>query len=451
MFSIKSRWVLGALLFFAVAGVQAQQKPMTLEECVTYALSNNINVQNAQLETLASKATVGETRAQGLPQISATIDFTRNLLIPRVFLPANIFDPSAPEGETAAAKFGVDYQGNMVVSVSQLIFDGSYFVGLRAAATYRELADWDKVRTEIETIETVRKAYYSVLVNEERLELLNKNVSRLDTLLKETKAMYANGFAEKIDVSRIQVQYNNIKVERDNVAELQGISIQLLKLQMGMPLVEEIQLVGSLSDFIGEIDYAIDATAEVNYNDRVEYKLNATNLELADLDLKNNQVQYMPKLNAFGNWGRNTGTDDFSRLWQNDSWFSNSAVGLSLNIPIFDGLAKSYRVQKNRIQINQLENQRRFLEDNIQLEIRQARQSLKNSLAKLEAQKENRDLANEVFRVTKAKYQQGVGSNFELVEAETSLKEAETNYFAAIYDALIAQVELEKALGTLNQ
>ncbi len=159
----------------------------------------------------------------------------------------------------------------------------------------------------------------------------------------------------------------------------------------------------------------------------------------------------MPKLNAFGNWGRNTGTDDFSRLWQNDSWFSNSAVGLSLNIPIFDGLAKSYRVQKNRIQINQLENQRRFLEDNIQLEIRQARQSLKNSLAKLEAQKENRDLANEVFRVTKAKYQQGVGSNFELVEAETSLKEAETNYFAAIYDALIAQVELEKALGTLNQ
>lgn len=420
----------------------------TLEECIKYALENNEDVTHAGYARDIAKAQVGETTAQGLPQINGSAELARNLIIQQVIVPAIFINPDAAEGEVAALPFSTNYTGLVNVSATQMIFDGSYFVGLKAARTFLELSRKDEVKSKIDVTEAVSKAYYAVLVSLERLPLINENYSRLDTLLRETTLMYENGFAEKIDVDRVRVQFNNVKVERQNIERQIILSYSLLKFQMGMGIHEEIALADKLSDIEFEVpDYDFE---NFGYENRIEYSQMQTNRDLAQLDLRNNTAQYLPKLSAFASYGANMGTNTSSKIFNfDDTWFANSSIGARLEIPIFDGLLKSYRIQNNRIQIAQAENQLRKLKNNIDLEIQQSSINLKNSVEAMEAQKENLALAEEVFRVTKIKFQQGVGSNIEVIDAEIAFKEAETNYFNALYDALVSKVDLQKALGTL--
>ncbi|HLU88236.1 MAG TPA: TolC family protein, partial [Cyclobacteriaceae bacterium] len=182
---------------------------------------------------------------------------------------------------------------------------------------------------------------------------------------------------------------------------------------------------------------------------RVELDQLQTNLDLVHLDLKNEKSQYLPRLDANLSYSRMGFGSSLNQVF-NSQWYPGSLLGVSLEIPIFDGLAKSHRIQQKRVQIKQFENRIYDQEQRIATEELEARENLKNSLSSLEVQLENRELALEVFRITKIKYQEGVGSNLEVVEADAALKEAETNYYGALYDALIARVDLEKALGILR-
>ncbi len=431
-----------------ISGIKAQQVPvLTLEESIQYALENNVGIKNALLDIRASKATVGETTAQGFPQISGNVDVNKNLIIPSQPFPAIFFNPEASEGEFIAVQFSPEYTANMTVTVNQMIFNGSYFVGLQAAKTYMQLAEYDKIKTENDVIENVKKAYFSVLVSREREELVQANLSRMDTLLKETQVMYETGFSEKIDVSRIQVQYNNLKTELDRARSATKISTELLKLQMGMPLDQSLTLGETISDLEGAFD-ELSFLPEKGMR-RVELDQLQTNLDLVQLDLKNTKSQYLPRLDANLNYTRIGFGSSLNHIF-NSQWYPGSVLGISLQIPIFDGLTKSYQIQQKRVQIRQFENQIFDQEQRIASEMFEARANLTNSLSALEVQLENRELAIEVFRTTKIKYQEGVGSNLEVVEADAALKEAETNYYSALYDALIARVDLEKALGILN-
>ncbi len=437
--------------------------PLTLEECLEYAYENNQTLQNSALEQSIAKADVGVTKAQGLPQVDGSVSYSNNFAIQRQFLP-DFISPSVygvllqegvlPEGTQVpepgifAAAFGVRHSGNAGISLSQMIFDGSYFVGLRAANTYADLMQKNYDQTKIELTEQVTKAYYSVLVSEERKKIVSSNFNRLDTLLNETRLMYENGLAEKIDVDRIAVQFNNAKTEKSKVDRTAEVSALLLKFQMGMPIEQDMELADQISD----IDMDLETTEEQNfaYSDRISFAQNQINQDLVKLDLRNNRIQYLPKLTANASIGYNTGVSNFGDITNfSDQWFQYGSFGASLNIPIFDGLRKHKLIQKSKLQLQQLENQNRLLKNNIDLEIVQAKVNLQNSVESLEAQRQNLDLAQEVFNVSKIKYQEGVGSNLEVITAQADLQTAETNYFSALYDALIAKVDLKKAFGDL--
>ncbi|WP_143960497.1 TolC family protein [Litoribacter populi] len=419
----------------------------SLEESIRFALENNVEVKNALLDNAAAKATISETRSEGLPQININGGAIHNMIIPITPLPANAFNPEAPPGEFIPIQFSPAYTANLTGTVTQMIFSGSYFVGLQAAKTFRELSDFDRVKTEIDVVESVKKAYYSVLVNEEREELINANKIRIEALLKETTVLFEEGFAERIDVSRIKVQLNNLKTELDRARTATDVSKQLLKLQMGMPMNTDLILEDKIS--VLEDDFEIEVLLQEQGQRRIEIDQVETTLKLANLDLRNNKAQYLPRLDANYTYQRNTFGGSVADLTRNN-WFPGSILGVTLQIPVFDGLLKASRIQQNRIQVRQLENQRDFTRDNIELERFQSRANLINSLNTLEVQKENRELAEEVFNIARIKFQEGVGSNLEVVEADAALKEAETNYYSALYDAVIAKVDLEKALGILK-
>ena len=439
-------------LFLGLSGTPVAAKQvvtLSLSEAVDYALENNLATKNARLELLISKATIKETFARGLPQINGAYNLDYNPKIPVVFLPNQppFGDPSNPS-DVIPARFGVSYSSGLGVTVSQMIFDGSFFVGLRASITLLELTNKDLKKAEIDVVENVKKAYFGVLVNQQRIRLAGANLSRIDTLLKETTALNEAGFVEKIDVSRVQVQRNNTFTQVQRSQTALEISKQILKLQMGIPIEYEVELVETLQD-LSTKEALVQLLGEEG-SDRIEIEQVATQITLVGLDLKNNVSQYMPKINFIGNARRSGAGNELDRVFNKSNWFGSSLVGVSMSVPIFDGFSKAARIQKNRVQLTQLENQRSFLKESFNSELYAAKANLRNDLNILEVQEANLQLATEVYQIARIKYKEGIGSNLEVVNADASLIEAEINYLGALYDGLISKINLEKALGVLQ-
>ena len=415
-----------------------------------YGFENYAMVQNANLDRDMAEAQIGEIMADGLPQLNGYAEYSNYFNLQESFLPAIIFDPDAPLDQFVPVPFSQKYNSRASLDATQLIFDGSYFVGLRAAKTFKGLSEKDYIKSRQDASEQITKAYYTVLVTQVALDLIDNNYQRLDTLLTETSLMYENGFAEKIDVNRIQVEFNNTETQMSRATRNLEQAYNLLKFQMGMPLTQNLELAETIEDITFEVlEYNF---LDFSYQDRVEVGQLEVTRSLAQLDLKNNKVQYLPTIDAFATLGANTATNTRSEVTDfENKWLDYGLFGLRLNVPIFDGLLKSHLVQKNRIQLAQIDNEMRYLKYSIDLEQEQARRDFANSLENLRIQEENMELALEVFQITNIKYQEGIGSNLEVVDAETSYKDAQSNYFNALYDVLIAKVDMEKALGILYQ
>lgn len=442
---IRSKWLIMSLLL--ASNVSFSQQDFTLREAVDYAVKNHINIKNAQLDILNAEARVNEIKGIGLPQINSNLGYTNNLIIQKVFIPAKTFDPKAAEGDVIAAEFGVRNAVQAGIGLSQILFDGSYLLGLKAADVYKELSIKALVQTKQQSAENVMKAYYSILVNEERLKLLNLNVGRLDSLLRDTKALNVQGFVEKIDVQRLEVQRNNLKIEMQNVERLQELSYYLLKFQMGKRVNDSVVLTDKLSN-INVNGLLPENEVDLKYTNRIEYSILQTQDRLAQLDLKNIKSSVLPKVFLTGNYNYSAGRPQFFDLITKP-WFNAASLGLAVQVPIFDGFQRKNRVIQSQNNLQKIKNGFELLENSIDLQVKQGQITLKNAYETLQEQKGNMDLAQEIVRVSKIKYKEGVGSNLEVITAEISYKESQTNYFTTFYNALIAKVDLDKALGKL--
>lgn len=437
------------MLLMLVALVANAQNTFSLREAIDYALAHNEDIKNAIIATKDAEAQVFETRADGLPQVDANFGYTNNTKIPVNLVPASVFDPTAGADEISAVRFGVQHQSNFSVTASQMIWDGSFFIGLQAARKLREKVLIDEDKAEIDVIEQVTKAFYLVLVNQVRSELIDTNIGTLESTLNDTRALYENGFAEKIDVTRLQVQLNNLKTERQGVDQVIGASKNLLKLSMGMPVRESIALSASLRNF--DFSYSNSEIQAYNVGQRIEARQMDYLKDLAVLDIKNTRADYIPKVSLNAGWGRNSGNDSFSNLWNsNKQWFTSSNIGINVSIPVFDGLRKKYTVERKKYQLETLNNQYNLLSNSLKQQLLDAKTALDINIQRLEVQEENMALAKEVTDITREKYSEGIGSNLELINAEDDYKEAEVNYLGALYQAIIAKIDLDKSLGKLN-
>lgn len=443
---IRLRKIIASGLVLASTAVYGQS--FSLKEAVDYAVTHHVQIKNGQIDIANADAKINEIKAMGLPQVNGSVNYTNNLIIQRMFIPANTFNPSAPANEVVAAEFGVKNSGFANFGLTQLLFDGSYLLGLKASAVYKELSVKSLTQSKQQTAENVAKAYYSILVNEKRKQLFALNVGRLDTLLKETRALFAQGFVEKVDVQRLEVQANNLKTEFDNVNRLQEMAYSLLKFQMGYPMEEPIVLKDNLEQIKLNNSLVESQNGPFEYANRIEYSILKTQESLAELDVKSQKSGYLPRLILNANYGFNTGRKVIEDM-VTKPWFDNATVGFAIQVPIFDGFSKKYKTIQSENNLRKVRQSFDLVKSSIDLQRNQSMISLKNSLESLKEQKENLELANEISRVSRIKYQQGVGSNLEVLNAETSLKESQVNYFTALYNALIAKVELEKANGTL--
>ena len=444
---MKYNYLILIFCLFSVISAKAQLTDsitkFSLQEAIDYAQSHQSSILNASIDEEIAKNTVKRTIGIGLPQLNGNVNFQDFLKIPTNLLPGEIF---GKPGTQIPAQFGVQYQSSFGLELNQLLFDGSYLVGLQATKTYKELSNKNLKRSRIETAVGVTKAYYSVLVSNEQLSLLDANMERLKKSLNDTKALFANGFVEKIDVDRLTVLNNNLETERGNVIRLLELNMNLLKFQMGM----NIQLKLVLKDSIGSLQVAefLAVKDTAAYQNRIEYSLLETQKKLNELDLKRYKSLFLPSLAAFGTTSRSFQSNEFLNLI--DRSFPATIIGFRLSVPLLSGGVKAYQVRNAKLEVLKTENNLVNLKNGINLEVEQAQTIYRNGLKSLENQKRNMELAKEVLRVTKIKYEQGVGSSIEVTTAETSLKESQNNYINALYDLLINKVNVDRALGKIT-
>ncbi len=462
--------VVASLMLVAQVHAQTQSPTaFTLDQCIEYALKNSVTVQNSVLDEQIATAKVRETIGIGLPQIDGSASIQHNQKLPRFFGTFNpdaefsFFPPGIPGAQAGDVLAGQNFfqlktSGNASISINQILFNGSYLVGLKAASSYKELSKKMTGQSQESTVVGVSKAYYLAITNIERIKLFDANIARVDSLLRNTKALYQNGFSEKIDVDRVQVTLNNLVAERDAFISLQDIAIELLKFQMNYPINQPLALAGKLEDFETPV---LQAVEELDYNKRWDYQILKANRKLLELDVKNKVAAGVPSLVAFANLGYSTQSNNISGIFKTnsnvensdaigpDKWYGFSSFGVSLNVPIFSGLQRTYRVQQSKLNLMKTDNLTKQLESSIDVDAKNVRTVLNNAVRTLYSQKENMELASNVANVTKIKYEQGVGSNIEVIDAEAALREAQTNYYNALFDAILAKVDLDKAYGKL--
>lgn len=465
------------LLICITAGFKAfpQAQPanqtynFSIADCINYAYEHQDSVINAKLDIKSAEYRVKETTSQGLPQINGAASFqdyikTPVILFPNFITPAvygvlidrKVKDGSGnpitavPDGAGGyqAVNFTQKYNSNLGITLNQVIFDGSYLVALQARRTYKELFERSFIRTKIQTDVNVTKAYYQVLVSNEQLKLLDANIAQLKQQLDQTTAQNKQGFVEKIDVDRISVQYNNLVTTKENTLRLLVLNYQLLKFQMGMPIEFDLTLKDKLADVNLNNNLADIATDTTFYHNRIEYGLLETNLKLTEYDLKRLRSQFLPKLSANGSTALAYQNNSFGNLFS--TTFPTTFIGLSLSLPIYSGGQRINQVRQARITV--LKNQHNLdnLKNALSLQASQAKIVYINGLQTLNNQKQSRALAEEVLRVSKIKYQQGVGSSIEVTQAQTALENADNEYIRGLYDALVSKVDLDRAYGRIK-
>ena len=439
--------ILLILLILTSFSLKSQSQKLSLSECIDLAIENNENLKNSILEEKISKALSNEYLSIGFPQINFDGGIKYNHEVPKSLLDISRFMPGVPEGTEQEVQFGQAYDGRVDLFVNQMIFNGSYFVGLSAAKELVKLSEKMTERNVIDIHESVSKAYYTTLNTKSRVDLVNSNIDRLDALLKQTKSLYENGFVEKLDLDRIQVSFNNLKSEKIKADRLYDLSLAVLKFQIGISVDKKIELIEEFNEeLVTAFTFDLD---EFDYSKRIEYSILQTDKNLKFYELKNNRSQYLPQVYANYNYGYNTSASQSNIFFESDRWKKFGTFGLQVIVPIFDGFLKRSRINQSKFKIEQVENQMLFLERSINLQINQSLAAYQNSKESLKIASENLVLAQDVYFASEKKYAQGVGSNLELIDSNNSLKIAQNQYYNSLYESIISIIDIKKTLGIL--
>jgi len=418
----------------------------SLQQAIEYAAKNNVQVKNALLDVQIQEQTNNDFTSAAWPQINSTGTFTYNSQIPVSLVPGEFF---GQPGTFIPLKFGVKYAATGGISLDQLLFDGQVFVGLQARQTSIDFQQKNAEITE-EMIKTnIYKIYYQLVVSKTQIELLDANIARLEKLLHDTKEIFKNGLAEKLDVDKVSVQLSNILTEKTKALNQVNNGYLGLKLLMGMPIKDSLVLTDEISDEKVK-EGLLDGNA-FQYSDRKEYQYAELGIKLNQYNIKRYQLSKIPTLSLNAYYDKNAQRNDFTffKGGQTNPWYSISAINLKVNIPIFHGFSTKAKLEGARLDLQKSINQRENLRLSIDNEIETAKNNFHSAIAAMDAQKENMQLAENVYNQTKKKYEAGTGSQDEINQAETDLKTAQTNYINSLYDAVVSKVDYLKAVGKL--
>lgn len=444
--SIPSLLVLAALTIGAFGAVAQQAPPvrhsLSLQEAVAYAAKNNAQVKSALLDIRIQKEANREVAAAAYPSVTASGSVTDNLKLQTTLLPGEFL--GQPAGTFVPVTFGTKYITSGSVDLSQVVFDGQVLVGLQARRTSLE---WKSKNAEI-TEESIRanvyKVYYQLVLSKTQIALIDANITLLTKLKHDAQIMYDNGFAEKLDVDKSDVQLTNLETEKEKVLLSVTTGYNGLKILLGIPVRDELVLTDTLSD--EQIKAGVLQTADFQYEDRRDFQYMLLSRKLNEYNVKRYQYSKLPSFSLAANYNKQIQRNEFTF---GGDWFTASYIALRVSWPVFRGFATNAKINQAKLAVQQNNIQVENLKLNIDNEIETAKNNFKSAVAVMDYQKKNMQLAETVYGQTKKKFEIGTGSQTEINTAQTDLKTAQSNYINALYDAVIAKVDFLKATGKL--
>jgi len=458
------------LLFITIVsgynGMAQTKNEFSVKQAVDYGLKNAAQVKNALIDIKNQEQNNREITSQALPQISATGSLTHYYNIPVQPIPdfispefytilennhvqnsttgQTITDPNHGVYPDLQFSFTLPWNSNLGITLNQILFDGQVFVGLKARKSAIDFYTKQAEVTQEQIKANIYKIYYQLVVGQKQLASVQSNIDDLDKQLHDTKEIYKNGFAEKLDIDKLNVQLNNLETQKQVVENQIAAGNAGLKFLINMPQNEELVLTDTLNE--DELKTGI-LDESYNYNDRKDIQLLMINAKLQAYNVKRYQLSRIPTLSATGSYSKAAYSDQFSDLGQ--PWYTASYIGLNLNVPIFTGFYKNAKIQEAKLALQENNNNLEHLKQSVDNDVAQSRINMKSALATMDNQKSNIQLAEQVYNSTQLKYEQGLGSNQETYDAQTQLEVAQNNYYNALYDAIIAKINYLQAVGKL--
>lgn len=445
-------FLLGAQQLKSQAAGSDSVVTLTLQQAIDFAMKNSPSLANTQMDVAAANQKVKEIRAIGLPQINASASFSQYGIIPGSWI-SNVFSGGAPGApDYIFLRFQQKYAASVGIQLNQLLFDGSYLVGLKAASEYVNMSSLLTAKSEYDIQVNVTKAYLMALSTAKNMSSLDQNIKTLEKSLEDVRALNKEGFAEKLDVQKLELTVSNLKLSRQRVESAVEITLNVLKMNMGMDINTPLKLSQNLEELNASVSInnaALSDTTDIR--NRFEYKLLQQNLKLSYLDEKRYKAQYLPSVVGFMSGQRATNRSQFNffegNLTPNNNFVPSTMMGLQVSIPIFDGLKKQSQIQQVKLNRIKTQNDLRNLGLAANMEYQNARNSYLLNVSQVNVAERNVKLAEEIFEKASIKYKEGVGSALEITQAQNDLKTAQTNYLNALYDLVLSKVDIKKALG----
>lgn len=465
---LKKLLLFALFAWFKIVVAQTTTKTYVISanEAVDVAFKNVVELKNVKLDSVLQWEKNREITGAALPTISGSISAQHFFNIPVTVLPdflsPAVYGVLSQEGVrngsgtpitmpssfgTFPAQFGVPWQASAGFTVQQLLFQPDVFVGLKARATSMKYvsSNIDIVKDSIKS--NVYRSYYAVLIGHKRLLFLQDGIKRLEKLYKDQDAMYKQGFIERLDLDKTQVTLSNLKTTEIQVIQGVNLGYSALKFALGINQKDSLVLSDTLSATSIKTDI-LELTNTPNYDSRPEIRLLTNVKSLQELDVQRNKLQYIPTIAAFWNYSKNAQRQSFDFFKKGD-WFTTNLVGFNVNIPIWNGGQRESKTRQAYLNLEKTNNTISYVKSAIDLQHQAAKIQLSAALSNLDNQVRNIELANRVYQTTKKKYEQGLGSSFEILQVEQSLQDAESNYYMSLYDAVISKVALLKAVGKL--
>lgn len=453
------------VFLFMITEASAQQHVFSVDQAVDYAMQHAVQVKNALLDIKIQHQTNRQVTSAALPQVNGSVSVTHYIDIPVQSIP-NFISPATyqvlidegvkdgngnpvtfPAGGfgNLAFPFGTPWNASAGVEVSQLLFDGQVFIGLKARKTSMEFARAQADVTIEQIMVNVRKIYYQLIIGKQQMGTIDANIDRFGKLLNDTKAIYENGFAEKLDVDKVTVQLNNLLTEKIKLQNQLDAGYAGLKFLMHMPQKDTLILTDTLT-----VDWLKDGLLDESYEpkSRKEFKLAQSVVKLSSFNVQRYKLSALPTVALFGSYTKSAQRQSFNFL-NDDSWFTATIVGLSMKVPVFNGFNRTAKLKAAKYELEKAQNNLEAVEALINREVLDARLKMISALQTADNQKRNMELAEKVYNTTVLKYGEGLGSNQEIYTAQTELKMAQNNYYSAMYDAVIARIDYLKATGKL--
>lgn len=427
------------LLLLSILNLNAQEvKSFSLENAIQYGVNHNDKFKNVLLDEEIQTEFTKENISIGMPQVSAKLDYNWAFQQAVTIIPAGTFGPTETE-----AIFTQPHTANASIQASQLVFDTRYFLGLKATRGIKDIASLNTQLNKTNLEKEIALAYYGVIVTKSSKEKLVDNEKILAKLLSDNRELYKEGLIDELTVNRLELNLVNLQTSINQTHISYENALANFKFIIGLENNEEIELTDNLETLVSATNS--DLAAEGNPEDRVELRMMKIQDELNGYNVKQTLSNYYPNMYAFATYGTSAMRDDFN-FFNNGKWFQNGMLGFTLNVPIFDGLQAHYKAQQIRLDKEKNLNNILSFEKSYALQVAIDKNNLLEAQKQLETQTKNKELAEKIFYKTNIMFSEGLGSSFELSQAQSDLTTSQINYSQAVYALIVARYNLKTSL-----